>query len=130
MKTAQEIAMLTATKAEDWHQHSNGGGWVYKTASIKETAFIGPNAQVSGDARVYGDAQVSGNTWETSPLYIKGSRHALTNCAYGKIAIGCHVYTFAEWKRHTATIGKAESYTPEQIKEYRGHIAHIIKYGR
>jgi carbonic anhydrase/acetyltransferase-like protein (isoleucine patch superfamily) len=53
--------------AEDWHQHANGLGWVYKTAKVHQSAYLHPtsivsgNAQVSGNARVYGNAQVSGN---------------------------------------------------------------------
>ena len=58
--------MINFLKAEEQHQHKNGGGWVANTAKIEETAYIGPNAQVYGDARVsgnalvYDDARVSG----------------------------------------------------------------------
>jgi hypothetical protein len=79
---------------------------------------------------VSGNALVSGNAWETSPLYIQGTKHSITNCAYGQLAIGCQVHTFAEWKRHYKAIGKANGYTEDQIKEYGLHIAHAIKVGK
>jgi carbonic anhydrase/acetyltransferase-like protein (isoleucine patch superfamily) len=182
--------MINFIKAEEQHQHKNGGGWVANTAKVEEIAYIGPNAQVygyaqvsgdakvygdaqvyddalvygdaqvSGDAQVYGDARVSGDAkvygdarvygdawvcgdarvsgdawvygdaWENSPLYIQGTKHGITNCAYGEIAIGCQVHTFAEWKKNYKAIGKAAGYTPAQIKEYAAHIALIVKLGK
>ena len=88
------------------------------------------DAWVFGNARVFGDAWVSGDAWETSPLYIQGSRHSVTNCAHGSIAIGCQVHTFAEWKAKYKTIGKAAGYTAAQIKEYGLLIALVIKLGK
>jgi hypothetical protein len=176
--------MIIFLKAEEQHQHKNGGGWVANTATVAEAVYVGPYAQVYGNARVYGKAQVSGNArvfgkaqvsgnaqvygnawvygkaqvsgnawvfgnawvygkaqvsgnawvfgnaWETSPLYIQGSRHSMTNCAYGYIAIGCHVHTFAEWKKEYKDIGKQAGYTPAQIKEYAAYIALVIKHGK
>ena len=61
------LAAILGSVAKDWHQHSNGGGWVYKTARVDETVYLQSssivfgNARVSGNARVYDDAQVSGN---------------------------------------------------------------------
>ena len=134
--------MISFLKAEEQHQHENGGGWVANTATVEATVYVGPNAQVSGNARVYGyawvsgnawvfgDARVFGDAWETSPLYIQGSRHSVTNCAHGSITIGCQVHTFAEWKAKYKTIGKAAGYTAAQIKEYSHHIAYVIKVGK
>ena len=128
--------MISLLKPDEQHQHKNGGGWVANTARVEETAYIGPDAQVSGVALVSGNAQVSGaalvsgDVWETSPLYIQGSKHAITNSAYGKLAIGCEIHTFAEWKKNYKAIGKANGYTPEQIKEYGLHIAYAIKVGK
>ena len=71
---------VSGSTPEDWHQHSNGGGWVYKTASVDESADLGPkawvsgNAQVSdkawvsGNARVYGNARVLGNAWVSDEI--------------------------------------------------------------
>jgi len=170
--------MITFLKAEEQHQHKNGGGWVANTATVDASAYIGPNAQVYGkalvsdNARVFGDAQVSGDAWvfgkawvfdnarvfgdawvsgyaqvsgnaqvsgyaqvsgdawETSPLYIQGTRHAITNCAYGLLAIGCQVHTFAEWKKNYKAIGKEAGYTEEQIKEYGRHILYATEVGK
>ena len=116
--------MISFLKAEEQHQHENGGGWVANTATVEATVYVGSNA------RVFGNAQVSGDAWETSPLYIQGSRHSVTNCAHGSIAIGCQVHTFAEWKAEYKTIGKAAGYTAAQIKEYSHHIAYVIKAGK
>jgi hypothetical protein len=152
--------MITHLKAEEQHQHKNGGGWVANTAKVEASAYVEANAlvydnarvygnalvygnawvygnaQVSGDAWVYGNAWVSGNAmvygnaWETSPLYIQGTKHSVTNCAHGSIAIGCQVHTFAEWKAKYKAIGKAAGYTAEQIKEYGLLIALVIKLGK
>jgi hypothetical protein len=88
------------------------------------------NAQVSGNAWVDGNAWVYGDAWETSPLYIQGTKHSVTNCAHGKLAIGCQVRTFAEWKKNYTAIGKAAGYTPAQIKEYGEYIKLALKVGR
>ena len=128
--------MISFLKPEEQHQHKNGSGWVANTATVAGTAYIGPDARVFGDAqvfgaaRVFGAAQVFDNAWKTSPLYIQGSKHALTNCAYGQIIIGCQVHSFSEWKKLYKKIGKENGYTAEQIKEYGLHIAHIAKVGK
>ena len=93
------------------------GGWIEKES----------NLDASSGAWVFGNAQVFGNAWTQSPLYIQGSRHALTLCSHTQIAIGCHVHTIAEWKKTYKAVGKAEGYTPEQIAEYGRHIAYIAK---
>ena len=87
-------------------------------------------AQVYGYARVSGNARVYGDAWKYSPLYIQGTMHAITNCAYGKLAIGCQVRSFSEWKKEYKKIGKDTGYTDEQIKEYGRHIAYAIKVGK
>jgi hypothetical protein len=60
-----------------------------------------------------------------SPIYIQGTRHALTLCSYKQIAIGCYVHDIKEWQKKYRAIGRAEHYTPQQITEYGKHIAHI-----
>ena len=119
--------------AADWHQHNNGKGWVYKTAHVDESVYLHPtsivygNAWVYGNARVHGDASVSGNAWVFSPLYIQGSRHAITLCSHTQIAIGCHVHDIAEWQKRYKAIGKMEGYTPAQIEEYGTYITLLAK---
>ena len=152
--------MITFLKAEEQHQHSNGGGWVANTAVVAASAYIGPdarvfgnalvsgkaqvyghalvygaaqvfgNARVSGDAWVYGNARVSGNAWAVSPLYIQGTRHAITNSAYGFLNVGCIKLSFSEWKKQYKAIGKQQGYTPAQIKEYGALIKFAMKIGK
>ena len=99
-------------------------------AQVSGYAWMTGNARVTGNAQVYGAAWVTDNAWEMSPLYIQGTKHSVTNCAHGSIAIGCLVHTFAEWKAKYKAIGKAEGYTAAQIKEYGHHIAYVIKVGK
>ena len=121
---------------EDWHQHPNGKGWVYKTARVYDTvclhstSIVYGNAQVSGNAWVYGNARVSGDAWGISVPYIQGSRHALTLCSLTQIAIGCHVHDIAEWQEKYKVIGRAEGYTKEQIDEYGEHIDYLAKIAK
>ena len=134
--------MISFLKENEQHQHPNGGGWVANTATVDASAFVGSDAQVHGNARVYGnarvsgtarvsgDAQVSGSAWKTSPLYIQGSKHGLTNSAYGYLNIGCIKLPFSEWKKRYKEIGKEQNYTPAQIKEYGKFIALATTLGR
>ena len=118
------LDLVLGSTPADWHQHSNGGGWVYKTAKVAETAYVGPdarvygNAWVHGDARVYGNAWVHGGEWKASPHYIQGTRHALTLCSPTQIAVGCHVHTIEEWLAGYKEIGAREGYTQDQVEEY------------
>ena len=119
-----------------YHIHKNGGGLVQDTVKIDETVYVGPNAQVYGNARVssnawvYGNARVYGDAWVSSPLYIQGTKHALTNSKYGHIAIGCHEHTFAYWQEHYKAIGRAEGYTKEEIEQYGLFIQMFTKIGK
>ena len=121
--TIEKILQLyPGTLAADWHQHSNGGGWVYKTAKVADTA------RVCGTAQVFGDARVCGNEWKHSPLYIQGTRDALTTCARDQLSIGCLVYSVKHWLKHYRAIGKTQSYTPAEIREYGEHIKYAAKW--
>ena len=106
-----------------WHQHGNGGGWVQNTCTVETSVYVGPNAQVSGNARVYGNAQVSGDAWKFSPLYIQGTRHAVTVSAYGMIQVGCHSHPVGWWQEHYRATGKTEGYTKTEVDEYGLYIA-------
>jgi len=56
MKVPENVLnVVYNSKPEDWKQHSNGGGWVYKTATVEESAYL------HSTSIVYGNAQVSGN---------------------------------------------------------------------
>ena len=106
------------SKPEDWKQHANGGGWVYKTAKVESTVYLHQTSIVFGNAQVSGDARVFGDAWEDSPLYIQGSRHALTLCSHTQIAVDCHVHDISKWLERYKAIGESEGYTKEQIAEY------------
>src|SRR5690242_9528515 len=95
-----------------WHQHKNGGGLVQDTSLVEDSVYI------SSDARVYGNARVYGDTWESSPLYIQGSKHSVTNSAMNRITIGCIDLSFEEWKEKFQKIGKENGYTDSEIMEY------------
>jgi len=140
------------------HRHINPdgtvGGWVAETADVAKTAFVGvnarisdnariydnarisDNAQISGYARIYGNAwiydnaRISGGHWDMAPIYIQGSRHSATNCAPGRISIGCENHTFSEWQQQYALIGKHQEYTPEEIEEYKTIVDEICKNGK
>lgn len=128
----------------DWHQHSNGGGWVHKSATVDASAYIGENAIVlSGEdtcalpytcalpsPQVSGNAWVSGDAWVKSPLFIVGSRHSLTNARHGYIQIGCHCKTIDWWLENYKDIGKKEGYTEEEIAEYGAYIKLFKKVGK
>ena len=139
-------------KETDWHQHSNGGGWVDNQATVEATAFIGPDAfvwalygkpqvsddaQVFGDAQVSGDARVSGDAWEKSPLFIIGTSYALTNCKRGYVRVGCECRKFDEWINadgtltvEAAALAARHSFTPEQVLEYEAYFQLFKKIGK
>ena len=119
MKTIEEVLKtVPGTKAEDWHQHGNGKGWVYSSASVTDSAYVGPNAQVHG------------NAWTTTPLSVQGTKHGATNCKHGWLAIGCEVRTFADWKANVETIAEENGYTKEEAAEYRAIVDFMIKVGK
>src|SRR5205807_2008296 len=72
----------------------SGNAQVSGCAHVSGNSQVYCDAQVYGDALVYGDAKVYGDKWETSPLYIQGTKHELTNGKYGYIRIGCRSGTF------------------------------------
>ena len=83
-----------------------------------------------GYARVYGDAWVFGDAWVASPLYIQGTKHAMTLCSFTEIAIGCTVHSIVDWKKKYKTIGAKAGYTKAEIKEYGEYIAMFAKAAR
>jgi hypothetical protein len=107
-----------------------GNARVYGDARVSGDARVYGNAWVYGDAQVYGNAWVYGDAWETSPLYIQGSKHPATNTKRGSIAIGCEIHTFDEWLKSYEILGKVAGYSPKQIKEYKAIIDLFVKIGR
>ena len=55
------LQSVYGSKSEDWHQHENGKGWVYKTANVSASVYLHPTSIIYGDAQVYGNARVSGD---------------------------------------------------------------------
>jgi UDP-3-O-[3-hydroxymyristoyl] glucosamine N-acyltransferase len=108
----------------------SGDARVYGYAQVSGNTRVGGDARVGGYARMYGYAKVYGDAWETSPLYIQGTKHAVTNSAHGRLSIGCITKTFAEWKKDFKKIGKEYDYTPAQIKEYGAYITLAQKIGK
>ena len=89
------------SKPEDWHQHSNGGGWVYKNAKVEESVYLHPTSIVFGDARVFGNAwvfgnaQVSGNAWVSGDAQVFG--HAWV---FGNAQVFGHAQVFGDaWEQ-------------------------------
>jgi hypothetical protein len=101
---------------------------VYGDARVSGDARVYGDARVSGDARVYGAARVYGDAWVSSPLYIQGTRDALTTCSRTEIAVGCQVHTVAEWLTRYEEIGTRYGYTPEQIAEYGRHLRYAAEW--
>jgi hypothetical protein len=130
----------------DWHQHPNGGAWIYKNAKVSEKVPIGEKAVV-WDGTIWGGTiwdgtirggtiwggtiwdgtirggTIRGGTWKTTPLFICGSRFKLTNSKPGHISIGCECHPFAWWEGKAAKeLAKKHDFTPAEIKEYRAYI--------
>jgi len=66
--------------------------------------------------------EIWGGEWQTSPLFIVGSRHTLTHTKPGHIAIGCNVHTIDVWQKRYKAIGKANGYTTLEVEEYGMYI--------
>ena len=95
------------------------GASIGARANIGEGAGIGVWASIGEGASIGAWANIG--VWakfEKSPLAVQGSRHIAIQNSPGKIAVGCHVHTYAQWKRCYKSIGNANGYTPEQIEEY------------
>jgi UDP-3-O-[3-hydroxymyristoyl] glucosamine N-acyltransferase len=95
------------------------GASIGACASIGEGAGIGARANIGEGASIGARANIG--VWakfEKSPLAVQGSKHIAIQHSDGKIAVGCQVYTHAQWNRHYKSIGNANGYTPEEIEEY------------
>ena len=72
MNTTAPIQLVPGSIEADWHRHSNGGGWVYKSATVADSSYVGPDAVVSGNVWVYGHAEVSGRAWVYGNAQVSG----------------------------------------------------------
>ena len=148
------LAMFPDTAKQDWKRHKNGGGWVQHTAYADATAYVGPDALVGGSAcvsdsafvgdsalvsgtalvggsAVVGDsAVVGGGKLTGTALYIGGSRHPVALSSPTEVTIGCHTYTFAEWRKRAKAMARAWKYTPAEMREYLEYVALCEKRAR
>ncbi len=140
MNVPQRVLDSVVNSSEaDWHQHGNGGGWVYRTATVAPSAYlhpisvvygawanIGDGAQIGVEAQIGAWANIGAwAKWLTNPPQIQGSRHIVTLYSLSQIAIGCHVHDISEWQDKFEAIGRKEGYSKEHIEEYGLHIAHM-----
>ena len=148
--TFQELEeKLGKQDPSQWHQHSNGGGWVKNSATVESSARVFGNALVSGNALVFGDAQVSGSArvtgnarvfgnawvsgglWTKPVLFLVDSRgHGATNCCPGMLKIGCEEHTFAEWQRDFPEISAKHKLNADELNEYQAIIDLFCKIGK
>jgi carbonic anhydrase/acetyltransferase-like protein (isoleucine patch superfamily) len=76
------------SSSEDWHQHPNGKGWVYKTAHVDEAVYLHPTSIVYGNAQVYGNTRVSGNTQVYGNAWVYGNAQVYGNArVYGNAQV-------------------------------------------
>ena len=97
-------------------------------AQIGNGARIGNGAQIGNGARIEAKA-----TWLKSPLAVQGTKHLVTNCAPGKINIGCEIFTFDEFLSATpeerAAYQAERGYSPEECAEYIKIVKFVIANG-
>ena len=62
---------------------------------------------------------------DTNAQVYKGSRHTVYSTGDGYIHVGCVHHTIDYWLANYASIGKANSYTSNQILEYASIFTHI-----
>ena len=100
----------------------DGNAWVSGNARVSGDAQVYGNARVygdawvSGNARVSGDARVYGNAWESSPLYIQGTKYAAYMFTANKFAVGCQRYTFDGWHKFWRKIAERHGFTEADRK--------------
>ena len=102
----------------------------YGHAHIRGDATLTGTAKVCGVATVCGDAVIYADSWNKNPLYIQGTRHSLTNCAYKTIKIGCEKHSFDHWMYNFVEIGKKNKYSSKEIEEYSKYIELTVMLGK
>ena len=104
------------------------GGFVESDKNLDQSG----NAWVGGNAWVYGNALVSGGKHICPPLYIQGSKHAITVNTVDIVNIGCKSMPISDWVKHYRAVGKLEHYNKKQVDEYGKYlmlIADILGVG-
>jgi hypothetical protein len=111
---------------------ANLGGADLVGANLVGAYLSGANlegANLEG-ANLRGTYLSGANGLDKFPIQIGGHKHWLITTPEGKLQIGCHVYSFAEWRRHAEEIGAQESYSALDVEIYKLHIDHIEKVSR
>lgn len=110
------------------YAHIFGNARISQRATVCGTTYVCDNAWVTGNAYVSGATWVIGRThlfegrWLKTPLYIAGSKYAVSMQAPKKLQIGCRVHTISKWLKRGEAIGKAEGLTPAEIVEYMQYV--------
>lgn len=100
-------------------------------ATVGGAAHVVGKSHITGHAYVCCNARIVGGKWSTSPLFIVGSRHSITNSKPGHVTIGCLTKPFKWWlSKEAIAVAKLNGYTKEQIREYREYIKVFIKNGK
>lgn len=91
-------------------------------AEIGNYARIGDGAEIGDGVRIGDRVTIPPRASVLrTPFSIVGSRHPVTILG-NQILIGCRSHTLAEWRDGGEDLAYAESYTPEQIEEYRRYL--------
>ena len=108
----QILQKFPQTQATDWHQHSNGGGWIQNTAKVAKSAYVGPDALVYDSARVFGSARV----YESAQVYGQAQVHGQARvCDSAQVFGSAQVFDSA-WVRGQAQVyDKAQVYGQAQV---------------
>ncbi len=93
-------------------------------ASIGGDAVIGSRASIRDDASIGDDAFI-GDRAKPKTIFITGSRHSVNYWGEDKIQIGCIQKSIAEWEKEYAKVGIENSYSQDEIAEYRRYIEMI-----
>ncbi len=76
-----------------------------------------------GYRAIIGDGAIIGNGIELQKnFYIVGSKHPVTYTGNDTLSIGCYNYSIEKWLEKFEIVGQKESYSENQIEEYKQYI--------
>lgn len=93
-------------------QLKDNGIYIGSDTSIGYRAFIGHGASIGDRAK-------------PKTIFITGSRHSVNYWGEDKIQICCIQKSIAEWEKEYAKVGIENSYSQDEIAEYRRYIEMI-----
>lgn len=62
-----------------WHQHPNGGGWVYEKAQVSDSAYVEDGSVVHGMAKVLDEARIEGSSKVKGTAVVSGKAKVIGN---------------------------------------------------